>query len=736
MILLSVFIILPLSSVFILPQIELMIAKHHLANGELRGKEQILSILEDRISPSQKYKIIQDYFFEDDGLDNYDIYIGPGSTTSYVDAESVRFNWEEKRPYLEDYLENGPVDYYLVDTARYLAGEAAQKGDFEQVEAIYNTALDRFEKSGDDFQQYELYLTRIRMLLKANQLALAEKHIQDVLTKIPEEQSYYQAEAAKYYAENMVRQGKREEALAEVQNALKEYEADWEKEENEEPIEQVVVYEQLKRMENHLQISTNLYTGKTATVNGKVMREDGTPIAHAGIYLREASNVNRSISHDERYQVITDEKGNYEIENVIPGSYQLYAGFMFDDIDGYTWPVNMEDWIDVEGGENIPYDITLAETMEVESPVNGEVLKEDAIHFVWEEIEKASYYMLEFYVEEENVSYGYTLDAQFTEAETTLPIETIYNLGTNFILSKEETREDYFNPATLLGFANPKGEFSWGVLAYNEDGKLLTQSGGYRLNEETIGNLPFLYLRERELTKADELLLDSKLDEALAGYKKAVEKNSEDVHSLRMITKLIGIEGDGTWETLDSLRNPYVEKLATLTKDTAAIFEVMNYHYELKNWEEYQKWYDFYKEEQNGSEDPYSKGIHANALMYQGEYAEAASLQTEALQEGAGNQFAGNLIALEFYLGASMDRLLDLAKEYSYIHYDYENGPDINWEKSLNEIQEELEIHPDAIEELKEGLEYYFQDDTEKIQAWKKTANPSFEKLISSLENQ
>lgn len=736
MILMAIFIILPLSGMFILPQIELMIAKHNIANGEMRGKEQIFAVLEDKIMPSQKYKIIQKYFLEDDGLDNYDIYVGPMSTSSYVDADSVRFSWEDKFPYLEDYLKNGPIDYYLVEVARNLAGDAAQREDFDRVETIYDLAFERFEQSGDDFQQYELNLTRIQLLLKANQLDLAEKHIQDMLTKIPDEQSYYQAEAAKYYAEVMVRQGKKTEALGEVQKALKEYEADYKKEENEEAIEQVVVYEQLKRMESQLLIASDIYDGEGTTVSGKVTRDDGTPIAHTGIYLREANYVNQSISRDEMYQVTTDENGNYEIENVTPGNYQIYAGFMFDDIDGYTWPVDMNDWIVVGGDANISYDINLAETMEVLSPVNGEVLTKDEIYFVWEEIEKASYYMIEFHVEEENASYGYSLDMKFTETEATIPIETLYSLGSNSILSKEETEEDYFSPATLLGFANPKGKFSWGVQAYDENGKLLTQSGGYRLNEGTIGNLPILYLEERELTEADEQLLDSKLEEALASYKKAVKEDPRDVHSLRMITNVIGIEGDGTWETLESLRIPYVEKLAEITKDTRDIYEVVNYYYELKNWEAYKKWYEFYKEEHDGSADPFVKSMHANALMYQGDYAEAANLQKQALEEGASNQFTGNLIALELYLGIPIDVLLEHAKKYPYIHYDNENSPGIHWENNLNEIQKELAAHPDTVEELKKGLEYYFKNDTKKIQAWKKTANATFEKFISSLEAQ
>lgn len=57
---------------------------------------------------------------------------------------------------------------------------------------------------------------------------------------------------------------------------------------------------------------------------------------------------------------------------------------------------------------------------------------------------------------------------------------------------------------------NPEVRFSWNIEALDADGRLITRSNGYRLNEDTVGNMPFFYLKERELTTADQLLLDKK----------------------------------------------------------------------------------------------------------------------------------------------------------------------------------------------------------------------------------
>ncbi|WP_281202997.1 hypothetical protein [Cytobacillus kochii] len=90
------------------------------------------------------------------------------------------------------------------------------------------------------------------------------------------------------------------------------------------------------------------------------------------------------------------------------------------------------------------------------------------------------------------------------------------------------------DPNTLLAFTNPNNRFSWSVDAFDEHDKLLTRSNGYRLGNDTIGHLPFFYLKTRTLTEADQLLLDKKFTEALEAYK----VNLDDKHSERMIKRL------------------------------------------------------------------------------------------------------------------------------------------------------------------------------------------------------
>lgn len=116
--------------------------------------------------------------------------------------------------------------------------------------------------------------------------------------------------------------------------------------------------------------------------------------------------------------------------------------------------------------------------------------------------------------------------------KTDVPVEDLYNHTVGLSMSDDEPNS--VDPITLLAFTNPNNRFSWSVDAFDENDELLTRSNGYRLGNDTIGHLPFFYLKMRTLTEADQLLLDKKFTEALEAYK----VNPEDKHSERMIKRL------------------------------------------------------------------------------------------------------------------------------------------------------------------------------------------------------
>lgn len=734
MIMTGIFILIPLASIYLIPQLELGIVKYKLANGSGVGKDKILELLEDNILPSQKYHLIEERFLSGEWMNDYAIYVGPSMTTSVAaDHDWPFISWEEKQPYIEDYLENGPINGYLQTAVMELAYEAVLEGDDARLQEIYDRAVERLEKSEHSYEIPELKFSFIKLHLQAGNLAKAESLLEQI--DVPDH-AYAKAEKKQYEAFLLLRKGQLEEALATVQQGLEEYRIAWEKEENEDPIEQSGVYEEMKKLENRLLTGPPANgAAEVAKVSGNISRQDGTPIKDAGVFLRDAADVTSSIRPDEWYQAKTDAAGNFEFTGVMPGDYQVFAGFQMEQIDGYFWPVDMNDWVRIDGTENIQYDITLAPLLEVNAPANEAVLKEETIDFSWEAVDEAAYYMLDFHIEESDVSYGMSWDRKVEENQLSLPVESLYNIYLNFFTDIAETKNDYFNPATVLGFENPEGHYSWNVKAFDEDGNLITQSNGYRLAEETIGNLPTMYLKQRELTAEDELLLAGELEQALDGYRNVLTTNPDDLHSLRMVARLIGIEAGGSFSTAQKLQQPYYEQLAELTADPIYLNQMLHYYYDASDWEQYEKWYQKYKAALGETIDPYTKSIHANALLFQGEYEEAANLHKEALLEGSDNHNIGNLLAVEIYLGTDLDEVYDLAKQYPYMEYTTGNVGVVDWSVLISDIKQA--VHDDArvIDTLHEGLMFFFKEQDTELQEWKEqTEQTSLTKFIRALE--
>lgn len=733
-ILVTIFILLPLAAIFLVPQIEFGVVKHKQATGKNIGKEQVVKLLDNKLLPSQKYELIQEHMLADEWMDAYDIYVGPTMSTSIFTEENASFRWKEKKPYVADFFENGPLNDYFKTAAVALATEAARSGDEAAVYAIYEQAAKRLKRKDDPFLQGELALAFVRLYLQFGDYEKAESLLENM--EIPEEQSYLQAEKTKWQVMQTLLEGEREEALATVREGLEWYEEAWKIEGNDDPVERSTVYEELKRLENRIIPIAHSIDGELAKVSGNISRTDGTPIAYAGLFLREASTVNHSIRPDEFYHVMTDRKGDFEFHNVVPGDYQIFVGFQVEQIDGYTWPVDLDDWITVEGSEEITYDVTLTPLMEVIEPANGTVVTEEDMDFRWEAVDGAAYYGLEFHIEMDGVSYGFGLDRRVEENHVTLPVEELYNLALLFIDDVEQVEEDYFQPESLLGFENPEGRYSWNVLAYDEDGNLLTRSDGYRLGRDTVGNLPILYLKQRELTEEDELVLDGKLEEALDGYLQKVDADPDDLHSLRMITRLIGLQADGDVEKIERLQLPYYERLAELTGDASYLYTIMHFYFGERDWETFQYWLEQAMEAGFYEYDPYLKGLHANALMYQGSYAEAAALHKEALELGSDNRNVGHLLALKILLDTDPDEVKELVKQYPY--YEYTTGKEglVDWRTIIHQVIEEIEQDEKARAPLKEGLEYFFMGDESAMEQWKRQTSKSvFIKFINMLED-
>src|SRR5699024_6341260 len=164
--------LLPLFHYLVVPQYELSQVKKLAAKGGEAGKQAILSKLDDPILPSQKWDLIRSYMISNSMVEGYDVYV----STSFSQTKKelfVRFNNAERKPYLEDYVENGPADPTLNTAAMalyeiYLAENNVSKGN-----RMLDQVVQRMDKDG--YVVNEIFSERLQLLLQAGYLEEADR---------------------------------------------------------------------------------------------------------------------------------------------------------------------------------------------------------------------------------------------------------------------------------------------------------------------------------------------------------------------------------------------------------------------------------------------------------------------------------------------------------------------------------------------------------------------------------
>ncbi|GLO68087.1 carboxypeptidase-like regulatory domain-containing protein [Oceanobacillus kimchii] len=705
----------------ILPQFQLYSAEKQANADTPKSKAAILQILEDdRIFENQKWRIIGEYLLQDPEQGTYEVVIAPSFTQ--INSGYFTFTLEEIFPYVKAYVDEGPIDDHLVSAAVKLASYYEKQGELEQANAVFKRTLTRISSSNISYAylEEEVYLSLIDFTMKQKNYEEATQLLTDISEQMNTENYYIQAKVREKQAEIAIQQSDKEKALDIVTRTLTEYE-EKEKAEKEATSGTEVyttdVHESLitikERLENHSGDEPN-------TIKGRIVYSDGTPAANVGVILKHESDIHYSGLSDEPYREQTDSQGYYTLDNVAAGSYQLVLGFSFEQIDGWTYPAEMTDWIDVEVGDEIAYNIELQPLMDIHSPVNQETIKDEHILFSWDPVKDAAYYQLNLalYLDGEG-SIGNIFRSQITDSQLEVPVEELYSHTVGILFSEEDV--DSVNPRSLLAFSNTENRFSWTVEAYDADGDLITQSNGYRLGEDTIGNLPFFYLKERSMTEADQLLMDKKLGQALETYKADYETNPDDIHSLRMITRLIGLERfDEDTNNIESEEAiPYLIELAEQTNCSDAIFRLVKYYYGLSEWDELEAWYKSYATNVNDNDD-YVNGIYAIALMKQGKLDDAKDTFATVTEQSDNNNLVGYWLAIELYDGTDFADILNIAKTYPERPF---AEAKVDWARMIQAMEKEngeFDIYRDEIEHV---LDLFFHEEYEEIEHWRESTD-------------
>lgn len=556
-ILVFLFGLLPVASIYLQPRIEMAsIDKQLEAGNEPTAKDQIKSLLQQNISDKKKWEIIQKYMIDGDLAHRFDVYIGPSITTWPNPDNPNVFTAEEAIPYLEEYIEDGPVDGYMQSAAKQLAIYYQQQGNSEKADQILVKASVRAISSAEDFYVTDLFMKRVKIALETNNFSKAESIIEELKEQAKQKNTTnadLQTIIPLLEIEKLLHEGKFIQAHEKLNQDVVTLKKQW-NEENEKyremaeqagqqppedlQFENGVFTSELLSIKHQLEQAIKLRNTNLASIEGRITKSNGMPMSGVGVFLRNEASVNMSVGRDERHQTLTDENGFYQITGVIPGKYQIHLGLTQAQVDDWAWAMPKDQWIDITGDRKITYNMKFNPLIEIHEPVNYKEIRSKEVRFKWEKVSDADYYDLNLCLEFDNGSTCSSIETNIKQNEFTIPFEELYDKKTGIMFSGDGSQIETVEPGSLLGFANSNGEFSWYVRAYDKDDSVITQSNGYTLNKRLLDKAPIFYLKERELTKADQLLLDRKIPEAFELYKQTVKENPNDTHSQRMVTRL------------------------------------------------------------------------------------------------------------------------------------------------------------------------------------------------------
>ncbi|TMV47626.1 hypothetical protein FE783_21800 [Paenibacillus mesophilus] len=704
----------PLLTGVIVPQSELYLTRKQAAAEDFRGREAIREAIDGSwITDKQKWRLIRDYMIDytpdKPRASDFDLYAGPGFTQMHHNGKENLFGSAEKIPYLESYVARAPVDGYWLGAAKHLAYCYMLGGETERAIAALEQAAKRLSGERYANMHHELAMRAAEIAGDAGRLEKAETMLAELTSRLGGGETQWNDKIAELRARLIVRGGDLQQSLKRVQAELDEMQKRQSSQGDRIRLEQSI------RLRERLVLEADRQAASASSVSGAVKRSDGTPLSRTGVYLREARIVNQSVSENDPYQAVTDENGRFAFDSVVPGSYQLYLGLDFDQISGWTWPVGLDDWIDVDGRNDVELPVSLQPLIEQQSPVNQTTVTGPTIDFQWRKVEGAAYYNVNVGIEIRQGTGSTSLRTHVTENRLRIPVEQLYDQ--QFGLSYEKAGEwSTIDPATILGFADPGTRFFWSVEAYDGNDKLITRSNGYRLDDDSIGNLPFFFVRQRTMTDADKLTAEGRFEEALAAYRKAFADDPGDIHALRMTSRLLfakaAVTGDRSFA---DEAHPYLAKLAELYPRPGYASQLMHYYYEKRDWSAFNGMYALYTRLSEQPLSSYETSIYATALMKQGKYAEALIPFEKALKADGSHRFIGNYISALLYVERSAESALQMAEAYPERSF---GPPTRDWRQLVASLRAEADGAASYFEELNGKLDLHFRGQTDDLRSW------------------
>lgn len=270
------------------------------------------------------------------------------------------------------------------------------------------------------------------------------------------------------------------------------------------------------------------------------------------VYLKRKASANAFRSGDimfndlffnnHRYPfAISDQNGEYEIENIPDGEYELTIMSTWQKIYGKTIRVKNNE-LTYEGNENIEMDIEMFDSVKVTSV---KYISDNEIKITWDnpiDDDEFNYYIIPVYsyknkdghiIDRRDYNYR-NAHEEILEKEAIVDIDFIKRNALGSI--NEYPLNDSLFPNQLFETFYLGGDYEFRIAYHNK-------SDYHYFNFESGGLFPNIkedkiYIEGNELNKGDKLILKRNYVEAIDWFEKYITKESYNVHALNILSAI------------------------------------------------------------------------------------------------------------------------------------------------------------------------------------------------------
>ncbi len=288
------------------------------------------------------------------------------------------------------------------------------------------------------------------------------------------------------------------------------------------------------------------------------------------------------------YVTLASADGSFEFKNVHPGKYFVTVEapwFQIKDSQVFFEGIenNANRYIELGSKEVKNLSITFNKKFEVEVLDN----KDGTFKLYWTEVSGAAYYHIAVGpIIKGSAHYNDFFNATFStntkDIKYTLDTNKYRDVNSQFygFSTFDDSNVGGIDENPILGAFYQSGEYGVSITAYDKRGQTISSTKP----NSTDQDLKRINISGVPLSDADRLLIDHKYKEAIEEYKRLIDANPKDAHSIRMLAVLhaIGYLNDGTGKDINKALE-YYKMLDRIAPSAYSSLEIGKIYFEKRD---------------------------------------------------------------------------------------------------------------------------------------------------------